>query len=114
VFRQEDISSLRNPETDGLIVVNDSEVLIWGKGCKELSYEFSVAVEFDLAVGKYEDCCIEVRFPCDGPIGMGSDSLSRSAGTDGNFEGTQLFLSSFIRPDGIYSGKNMIEVDETS
>ena len=79
-------------------------MLLWGEGRKELPYELPIGIEFCLAVREYEDSGIKVGFPSDSPIGVGSDNLCRSAGSDGNLKCSQSLLPPLVGPNGIYSG----------
>jgi hypothetical protein len=84
--------------------MNDAGMVLGGHGCKELANELCVCNELGIAVWEDIEQSLEVSIPGDGPIRMGSDSLSRSAGTDDELEGSDLFSFPVIGSNCIDSG----------
>ena len=75
-----------------------------GEGGEELTDKLPIGVELGSAIGENKDSGVQVGFPGNGPIGMGSDSLRRSAGSDSDLESSQFLLPPLVWGHCVYSG----------
>lgn len=60
-----------------------------------------------------EEQSLDISVPGDSPIGVGSDSLSRSAGTNDEFKCSNLLSFTIVGSHCIDSGEDMVEVDRS-
>ena len=94
--------------------MNDVAMMLWGHGGEELVDEFCICDELRVAVREDVKQGLDISIPSDSPIRMGSDSLSRSAGTNNKFEGSNLLLFLVVSSHSIDSGKDMVKIDDST
>ena len=91
--------------------MNDTAVPLWGHGGEELADKLCICSELGAAVREGEEQSLNISIPGDGPIRMGLDSLSRSAGTDDEFEGSDLLSFTVVGSHSIDSREDMVKVN---
>ena len=92
--------------------MNDVAMMLWEHGGEELVDEFCICDELRVVVREDVKQGLDISIPGDSPIRIGSDSLSRSAGTNDEFEGSNLLSFLVISSHSIDSRKDMVEIDD--